>query len=114
MASRVVNVDRLQPYVPHPYRLTPFESNNDNLIDQLVDEHESNSDTEQNGDESVLLANPMAMLKMNSNEIICMLPSLRDRDGKLDAQIGSRIMSSVDEVPSIRRSYTLVLLGFDP
>ena len=51
---------------------------------------------------------------MSSNEIICMLPSLHDRDGKLDAQIGSRIMSSVGEASSIRRSCTLVLFGYDP
>ena len=60
-ASRVVNIDRLQPYVPRPVRLILSELNNDNLIDQLVDEHESNSNTEQIGDKSVLLANPMAM-----------------------------------------------------
>ena len=43
-AGRVVNVDGLQPFVPRPDRLIPSESNNDNLIDQLVDGHESNSD----------------------------------------------------------------------
>ena len=60
-AGRVVNVERLQPCVPRPDRLILSEPNNNNLIDQLVNEHESNSDTEQNDDESVLLAYPMAM-----------------------------------------------------
>ena len=59
--GRLVNVDRLQPYMPRLDRLIPSEPNNDNLIDQLVGEQESKSDTEQNGDESVLLANPIAM-----------------------------------------------------
>ena len=59
--DRVVNVDRLQPYVSRPDRLIPSEPNNDNLIDQLVCEHESNFDIEQNGDEMVFLANPLAM-----------------------------------------------------
>ena len=58
----MINFNRLQLYVPRPDRLIPTEPNNDNLYDQLVDERESNSDTEQYGDESVLfLANPMAM-----------------------------------------------------
>ena len=61
-AGRVVDVERLQPYVPRPDRLIPTEPNNDNLNDQLVDEHESNSDSEQYSDTSVLLlVNPMAM-----------------------------------------------------
>ena len=38
-AGRVVNVDRLQPYVPRPDRLIPSEPNNDDLIDQFVNEH---------------------------------------------------------------------------
>ena len=51
---------------------------------------------------------------MSSNKIICMLPSQRDQDGELSAQVGSRIMSTFDEASSIHRSCTLVLFGYDP
>ena len=58
----MVNVDRLQPYVPRPDHLIPPETNNNNPSDQLADELENNSNTEQYGDESVLLlVNQMAM-----------------------------------------------------
>ena len=61
-AGRVVDVDRLQPYVPRSDRLIPTEPNNGNLNDQLVDEHKSNFDSKQYSDKSVLLlVNPMAM-----------------------------------------------------
>ena len=51
-AGRVVNVDRLQPYVPRPGHLIPPEFNNDGLS---IHENENNSEPEQYNNETVLL-----------------------------------------------------------
>ena len=51
-AGRVVNVDRLQSYVPRPGHLIPPEFNNDGLS---IHENENNSEPEQYNNETVLL-----------------------------------------------------------
>ena len=75
-AGPVVNFDRLQPYMPCPYRLISTGPNNDNLNYQLVDERENNIDTEQYVDESILLANQLILENAEDEfeQIICILP----------------------------------------